>query len=186
MKNNKIIIGLVGPIAAGKGTVCEYLKEKHQAQTLRFSTMLRDVLDRFYIEQNRENMQNLSSVLRQTFGEDLMAKTMANDAKNSETKIVVLDGVRRQADIKYLQELPNFYLVEINAKQKIRYQRLIKRSENIDDRKKTFDQFQNDELQEPELQIKKVAQTAKFHLNNDGPKENLYSQLEKILKQLSE
>jgi dephospho-CoA kinase len=181
----KIILGLVGPIASGKGTTCQYLKDKHNAEIFRFSTMLRDVLDRFYIEQNRENMQNLSSVLRKTFGEDLMAKTIANDVKKSQAQIIVLDGVRRQADIKYLLEMPEFKLVEINADQKVRYDRIIKRSENTDDAKKTFEQFKNDELQEPEMQIKEVAKTAKFHINNNGSLENLYNQIENILKQLS-
>jgi len=179
---NKIILGFVGPIASGKGTSCSYLKDKHEAEIFRFSTMLRDVLDRFYIEQSRENMQNLSSVLRQTFGEDLMAKTIAADVKNSQTQIIALDGIRRQADIKYLLEIPEFYLVEINAAQKIRYERIIKRSENTDDTQKTFEQFQNDELQEPELQIKEVAKIAEFHIDNNGTIENLYDQLDNILK----
>lgn len=181
----KIILGLVGPIASGKGTVCQYLKENHQAEIFRFSTMLRDVLNRFYLEQSRDNMQNLSQILRRTFGEDILAKTMANDAKNSQAQIIVLDGVRREADIKYLKKMPEFHLVEINADQKIRYDRITNRGENSDDTKKTFPDFQNDELQEPEQQIKSVAQTAQFHLNNDGNKEDLNNQIEDILKQLA-
>ncbi len=184
MSTNKIILGFVGPIASGKGTVCQYLKETYNTDILRFSTMLRDVLNRFYIEQSRENMQVLSSSLRQIFGDDLMAKTIANDVNHSEATIIVLDGVRRQADIKYLRELPDFHLVEINADQKIRYERITKRGENSDDIQKTFEDFQADELKEAELQIKDVAKTAEFHLDNNGSKENLYKQIEDIIKRL--
>lgn len=180
----KIILGLVGPIASGKGTVCQYLKDEHEAQIFRFSTMLRDVLDRFYIEQSRENMQALSSSLRQTFGDELMAKTIANDVKNSQAKIIILDGVRRPADIKYLQELPEFHLVTINAEQKIRFERIIKRGENSDDTQKTFTEFQSDELQEAEIQIMNVAQSAEFHLDNNGSKEKLNQQIEDIFNKL--
>ena len=56
MANKKIIIGLVGQLACGKGTVAEYLKEKYGASVYRYSTMLRDVLNRLYLEINRVNM----------------------------------------------------------------------------------------------------------------------------------
>jgi len=186
MTNNKIILGFVGPIASGKGTACAYLKDKHNAQIFRFSSMLRDVLDRFYIPQSRENMQATSLALRKTFGDDLMAQTIANDVKNSSAKIIVLDGVRRIPDIKYLQEVPGFHLIEINAEQKIRHERIIKRGENTDDSKKTFAEFQNDEMQEAEVQIKEVAKIAEFHLDNNGTIEDLQAQIENILQKLSQ
>ena len=185
MKSNKIILGFVGPIASGKGTACSYLKDKYGAQIFRFSSMLRDVLDRFYIAQSRENMQAASLALRQTFGDDLMAQTIANDVKNSTAEIIALDGVRRKADIKYFQEITDFHLVEINAEQKIRFERILKRSENTDDNKKTFAEFQNDEQQEAELQIKDVAKIAEFHIDNNGAIEDLQNQIENILKKLA-
>lgn len=182
---NKIILGFVGPIASGKGTACKYLKENHDAEIFRFSTMLRDVLDRFYIDQSRENMQDVSAALRQTFGEDLMAKTMAKDVENSQTNIVAVDGVRRLPDIKYLREVPGFHLIEINADQKTRFERITKRGENADDTSKTFEQFQADEQREAEKQIKTVARTADFHVNNDGTLDDLHRQIEEILKKVS-
>jgi len=178
-------LGFVGPIAAGKGTVCAYLKDKHGAQIFRFSTILRDILDRLYLPQSRENMQSASSALRQIFGEDLLAQTIATDVKKSAASIIALDGVRRLADIKFLQENPDFHLVEIIAYQKIRYERLLKRSENSDDQEKSFEEFQKDEQQETELQIKEVAQTAEFQINNDGSFDDLYRQIDDILKQVT-
>ena len=118
---NKIILGFVGPLASGKGTICQYLKEKHGASVFRFSTMLRDVLNRLYLEISRDNMQNLSSALRQTFGDDLLASVIANDVKNEKNEFIVIDGVRREPDIKYLKDFPNFYLIEIKADQKINW-----------------------------------------------------------------
>jgi dephospho-CoA kinase len=177
----KIILGLVGPIASGKGTVCNYLKEKYNAEIFRFSTMLRDVLNRFYLEQSRENMQAVSTALRQTFGEDLMAQTIASDVKASSAEIIVLDGVRRLPDIKYLRENIKFHLVSIDADEKIRFERITKRSENSDDSQKTFEQFQADGKREAELQIKEVASTAEFHLDNNGTTLELYDQIEEIL-----
>ncbi len=185
MTNNKIILGFVGPIAAGKGTSCAYLKDKHDAQIFRFSTILRDVLDRFYLPQSRENLQNVSTVLRQVFGEDLLAQTIATDVKKSTASIIALDGVRRLADIKYLKDDPNFHLVEITADQKIRYERLLKRTENSDDQAKSFEEFQKDEQQETEIQINEVAKNAEFHINNNSSFDDLYRLIDNIINQTS-
>ncbi|MFA6215199.1 MAG: AAA family ATPase [Patescibacteria group bacterium] len=179
---NKIILGFVGPIASGKGTVCRYLETKHGASVFRFSTMLRDILNRLYLEQNRTNMQNVSLALRQTFGDDLLASVVAKDVTNSPAKIIAIDGVRREPDIKYLRELPGFHLIEIAADQKIRWQRIIKRGENADDAKKTLAELRQDELKEAEQQIKEVAKLAEFILDNNGTLDELHRQIEEILQ----
>src|SRR3989339_833723 len=94
----EIILGLVGPIASGKDTVKKYLEKKHGATGCRFS-----------------------SILRQKFGEDILAKAIASDAIKLKSNIVVVDGVRRMADIKFLKNTPGFYLVAVDAEPKILY-----------------------------------------------------------------
>lgn len=177
----KIILGLVGPIASGKGTICQYLKEKHNASVYRFSTILRDILDRLYLEQSRDNLQDLSLDLRKRFGDDLLALVIAKDVENEKNEIIAIDGVRREPDIKYLKELPGFHLVYIDADQKIRYERIVKRGENSDDTQKTFAEFKKDEKKEAEQQIKGVAKLAELTLDNNGTLDELYQQIEEIL-----
>lgn len=186
MKNKsiKIILAFVGPLGSGKGTACQYLKDKYGANSYRFSTILRDLLSRLYLEHSRPNLQKISTVLRQNFSEDIMAKVMAEDVSKDSGKIVGVDGVRRLADIIHLQKLPGFNLIDIDATEKIRYQRLIKRSENTDDQTKTFEQFQLDGQQESELQIKEVQTNAKFKIDNNGTPANLYKQIDEIVKKL--
>ena len=105
MKNEKIVIGLVGKMSSGKGTVAEYLEKNYGAVTYRFSTILRDILNRVGQDITRHNMQTLSTVMRENFGEDLLAKVIAEDARKDNHQIVIVDGVRRMADIKYLSPL---------------------------------------------------------------------------------
>jgi dephospho-CoA kinase len=184
--NKKIILGFVGPIAAGKGTACQYLKEKYGANTYRFSSILRDIVDRLYLPQSRENLQKISSVLRQNFGDDLLALAIAKDVAADNGVIVAVDGVRRMPDIKYLQKIPGFYLIYVDTDQKNRYERIIKRGENTDDNKKTFAQFQEDEKQESEQQIQEVAKSAKFILDNNGSPEDTRQGIEKIIKKIND
>ncbi|MDD2807963.1 MAG: AAA family ATPase [Patescibacteria group bacterium] len=182
----KIIIGFTGQMASGKGTATEYLKKKYSVATYRFSTPLRDVLHRIYVEVNRHNMQTLSSALRSAFGDDLLASIIATDASNEKNDFVVIDGIRRHPDIKYLKKIPGFHLVHIKADQKLRWERMTKRAENADDVNKTLTEFQADEKKEAEVHILEVAQTAEFTIDNNGSLENLYQNIENIIAAVHE
>ena len=133
----KIILGFAGEIASGKGTAAKYLVERHKAATYRFSTMLRDIVERLYLSVDREHMQRTSTMLRREFGEDVLAKVMFEDARNDTHQLIVIDGVRRLEDVKYLREIPEFKLCYVSAPLKTRYERLLTRGENADDSAKT-------------------------------------------------
>ncbi len=177
----KLIIGIVGENAAGKTTATEYLKKKFNAVTFRFSDMLYDVLKRMYIEPNRGNLQLISTTLRQNFGDDIMSKVIAQDAKNSTSDIIITEGVRRPSDVPYLKELSNFVLIYIKADERVRFSRLANRGEKPDDATKTWEEFAKESLQESEQQILAIAQTANFTVDNNGTIENTYKQLDKMV-----
>jgi len=179
---SKIILGFVGDLASGKGTIAKYLQEKYKCNTYRFSTMLRDVLDRIYIEKNRENLQLVSKVLRENFGQDVMSNVIAKDVARDENELVVVDGIRRPTDITYLQNLPGFHLIYITAETKTRWQRMVNRQENPDEKDKTFEQFLLDEQAEADMLIKELGSKAEKTINNDGTIEELYQQIENILE----
>jgi len=180
----KIIIGLVGEISAGKTTITDYLKEKNNAISFRFSDMLRDVLDRMYIEKNRKNLQGISTILRQEFGDDTMSRVIAEDVKNSTEDFIIIEGIRRPTDITYLREVPEFKFVAVNADKELRYKRLIERSENADDKTKTWEQFQEDGKQEAESKVKEIANQADFTIDNNGTLEELYKQIDEIINKI--
>ncbi len=180
----KTIIGLVGELASGKDVTKKYLEEHYGSSCHRFSTIMRDVLRRLYLPIVRENLQNISTVLRGHFGEDLFAKIIAEDVKNDPHEIIVIDGIRRDADIRYLKDLPGFVLVSLEVEAKTRYERLIKRQENADDASKTYEQFLTDGQKEAELEIPKVMAEANYRINNNGSFEELYKQIEAIIIEL--
>ena len=185
-EKKKIVIGLTGQIACGKGVIKNFLIEHYQASDYRFSTILRDVLIRLGVEQSRENIQKTSTLLRQTFGEDILAKVMANDAKNDSHHFIVIDGIRRLADIKYLKDVSGFFLVSVEADEKIRHQRVIERNENPGDDKKTFEGFLKDQQEESEIQIPETMAKADFVVNNNGTWEELWEQIHNLVKKINE
>lgn len=178
----KIILGFAGEISSGKGTAAKYLVEKYAGSTHRFSTMLRDVAKRMYLEENRENLQKISTIFRQNFSEDILSKVIFHDTQNDEHEVVVVDGVRRFSDIEYLKTLPEFKLVYIDASLEKRYERIVGRGENADDSSKTFEEFKKDQEQEAESQIRDLKGKADFVLDNNGSLEDLYAQIDKIIK----
>lgn len=181
---SKIIFGFVGQIASGKDVSQKYIADKYGASSHRFSTMLRDILNRLYVDITRENLQNLSYDLRQRFGGDTLARVIAEDVKNDTHEIVIVEGIRRMADIIKLKDFPNFYLISIDAQAKIRYNRLVKRNENVGDGDKTFAHFLADGQAEAEKEIPTVMAAAQYQVNNDGTLDELHQQLEKIISKI--
>lgn len=181
--NKKIILGFVGEMVSGKGTVAAYLQGKHKATVHRYSTMLRDVLSRLYLDLTRENLQNLSKILRENFSQDIMARVIAEDVKNDNNEIIIIEGIRRFADIEYLRKIENFKLVYITADIKTRYERLTKRTENADDQLKSFEEFKLDHKHESESEVLAVGETADYKIDNNKSFEELYNQIEEIIKE---
>ncbi|MDO8566157.1 MAG: AAA family ATPase [Candidatus Moranbacteria bacterium] len=180
----KIIIGVAGEIASGKDTVGKYIAEKYDALPLRFSQPLRDILDRIGIEQNRENMAKLSLYLRKAFGEDILSRSILIEAEKSPKNLVVVDGVRRLPDIIHMETDEHFYFAFVEVSSEKRYERLIKRRQNVDDATKTPVQFDKDAKLETELQIGDLKTRADFIINNDGTLEELYTQIDRVVEEL--
>lgn len=179
--NQKIILGFVASMAAGKGTAAKYLEEKYGAHTYRFSTMLFDLLKRIYVEPSRDNLIKMSEIIRGTFGEDTMAKVMAKDAENDKNNLIIVEGIRRMADIEHLAKLPNFVLIEIFADLEKRHQRLIQRREKPDDATTTLEQFKKDHARSTEITIPEVASHAIARIDNNGTVAELHKQLDDLL-----
>jgi dephospho-CoA kinase len=177
----KIILGLAGEIASGKGTAAKYICEKHFGSAHRFSTSLRDVAHRMHLEENRENLQRISTIFRENFFDDILSSVIAEDVKDDKNEKIAIDGVRRMADIAYLKKLPEFKLVYIEADIQKRYERIIQRGENSDDAKKTFEEFEKDHKREAEQQIKELKKHSDFVIDNNGSFEELYDQIDKII-----
>lgn len=178
----KLILGFGGEMASGKGTCAEYLKKTYGAETFRFSTALFDIAHRVHLKDDRDTLQRISTFLRKEFGEDTLAKVMFEDAKNATAQLIIIDGVRRLEDVKYLRELPEFKLVYISAPMKTRHERMVKRGEKADDATKTYEEFQADHERESELEITKLEAFAAEVIDNGGTIPELHAQLDGIIK----
>lgn len=170
-------------MGSGKGSVAKHVELEHKGAVHKFSTMLRDVLSRMYLEKSRDNISRLSFMLRKTFGEEIFANTIYHDIQKDQHEIVVIDGIRRMVDITYLRQLENFKLVYVEADLETRYKRVIERGENENDSQKTLDEFKKDQEIESEIQIRDLKNYADYIIDNSGTYRELYEKIEDIIKE---
>jgi len=182
MSDNKIIIGSVGEIASGKGAISKYLLTQYHATEYRFSDILKDILERVHLDNVRKNLASLSLGLREYYGQDILAYALARDIENDDSQVIVVDGIRREADLKYLREMDNFVLVYVEADLEKRYERLIGRNEKQDDKMKTFEEFKKDHELETEVSIRELKDIADVIIDNNGTVEELHKQIDKLVE----
>jgi dephospho-CoA kinase len=178
----KIILGLAGEMASGKGTVAEYLIKEKQGVSYRFSSILRDLSKRLYLDETRENLQTMSTAVREHFGQNILCKVIRQDVAKDETEVIIIDGVRRKQDVEELKNLKEFKLIYLEADLEKRFERIKNRGENSDDKGKTLEEFQKDHKREAEQEIKKLRDEADFIVDNNGSFTDLHKQIDNLLK----
>jgi len=183
---NKIVIGLAGSIASGKDTVADYVTRKFNGQSVSFSQPLRDILNRVFLPINRINMSKLAQALVDNFGGDVLSNTITEEIKINPKQIFVLPNIRRESDYVCMVNEPSFdfYLVGINTDIKTCYDRLIKREQNVDDKGKTWEDFQKDLQLSTEVGIADLVKKSMYQLDNNSSHEDLYSQIDKLIAEL--
>ena len=129
MATKKIIIGLTGPMAGGKGIAAEFLKSKGFFYSST-SERVREECRKRKIEITRNNLQDIADELRQGFGPEVLAKRTWEIVKKYPK--VVIDSIRGEAEVDFLKTKPNFYLIGVTASKKSRYQRLVSRNRESD------------------------------------------------------
>lgn len=178
------VIWFVGEIGCGKWTAIDYLAAKYGAVSFRYSAILRTILNSLFIPINRENLQTLSTNLRQNFGQDLFAKVIAENIKKTNADIVVIDGIRRIEDIEHIKDLDWFILIYVESDVKIRFDRTKNRWENLDERNLSLERFVENSKAETETKIRDLKNISNFVINNDWKIEGLYKEIDKIVKEL--
>jgi len=180
----KIILGFIGEKAGGKGAAAAHLAEKHGASVHAFSKPMKDCIERLGLEMTRTNLITFSEISRKAFGDDLYAKVIARDSANDPADIVIVDGIRRKADIALLKDLPGFHLIYITAPLALRWERAVKRNEKGEGAM-TLEQFTEQENASTEVAIPELGSRAEFRIDNTGTFDEFHEELENILKKLA-
>jgi dephospho-CoA kinase len=154
------IIGLVGPIACGKGVVADYLIQEYGYTSFSLSTIVHDELKKRGITQfTRTTMQNIGDELRKKEGDGVLArraieqltvnsqqstdfnlKLKTQNLQNKKLQVssykfqkrIIIEGIRNPGEVEYLRTIPGFYLIAVDAPQKLRFERVLQRGKPWD------------------------------------------------------
>jgi len=179
-----IVIGITGKYCAGKTTVCDYLKGK-SFYYKSLSDELREILEKEGTSPTRENLIKRGNELREKFGNNYLAQKISQGI--SQDKNYIIDSLRNPKEIEEFEKLPNFHLWCIEAQEKQRFERILKRSREGDP--KTIEDFKKLEAQESSSenksgqQLDQCAKMAKHYIENNGTLAELFAKVDSILLQ---
>jgi dCMP deaminase len=180
-----IILGISGKNCAGKDTAANYLVQKGFLY-YSLSDVIREILIAQSIQPTRENLIRYGTYFREKEGPNFLAKKIIQ--KLDKTKNCVIVSIRNIAELEELKKLPKFYFVVIEADEKIRFERMLKRKREGDP--KTFEEFKR--LEELEFsnnsagqQLHLVLKKADFYIQNNGSIKELYQKINELLEKLN-
>lgn len=176
------IIGLVGPIRAGKTTVTKYLVDKYGYTAASNSNVLREILDGMGIPSNRENLGRLGNSIFKVMGNDIIAKYRLD---NLHLGRIVVDGIRYPEEIKRYSEVAGFKLVGITADPDVRFERTVRERIELKDVGISREGFDGLVLSRSELDVPHLVSRADEVIVNDGDFESLKQKIDQTLKKWS-
>lgn len=180
-----LIIGITGTFAAGKDTVADHL-EKIGFEHFSCGEQVREIAVERGIEPTRDNMREVGNQLRDEKGSDFLAKRIIE--QKAKTDRIVITGIRQPGEIKYLQDLGDFYLIAVDAPIELRFERMQARKRPGDP--ETLEELREKEAKEmqssgPNAQrINECMEMADFHLVNDGDMEKLGHAVDEIVEKI--
>jgi dCMP deaminase len=182
-----IVIGLTGTIGAGKDTVVNYLIKNEDFQHFSVRKFLIKELQKRNLPSNRDTMRQLANELREKYGASYIIEKLYLEAIKS-NKNSIIESIRTVGEVEALRNKDNFFLIAIDADPKIRYSRIKQRGSETDDVDyNTFIAQENEEMKnnDPNKQnISKCIELADYYIENNGTFQQLYDQIDRVLKEI--
>ncbi len=131
---------------SGKSTIVSELQGRG-IQTLNLGDGVRAEAKRRNLEPNGDNLGKLMLELREKNGPGAVADLLTEQIKNSQSEIIVIDGVRSTAEIEVLKTVGSVKLLSIEASSDTRYKFLGARGRSDDpETKEKFEERDKREL----------------------------------------
>ena len=142
----KLIVCLTGMPGAGKSTIAAGL-QKRGFESINMGDAVRAEANRRNLEPTGQNLGKLMLELREKNGQGAVAELIKDQITNSKSDVVVIDGVRSNAEIEVLKKIGTVKLLSIHASTDTRYGFLStrKRSDDPQDRS-SFNERDNREI----------------------------------------
>lgn len=143
---NKLIVCLTGMPGAGKSTIANGLKMKNYT-VINMGDAVRLEAKKRNLEPTGKNLGKLMLELRKKNGQGAIAELIKPQIEDSESNVVVIDGVRSNSELEVLRKFGTVKLLAIHASTDTRFDFLKKRGREDDpNNKENFEERDNREL----------------------------------------
>lgn len=142
----KLIVCLTGMPGAGKSTIASGLQKKGFA-SINMGDAVRAEAKRRNLEPTGQNLGKLMLELREKNGQGAVAELIKEQISDAASDVVVIDGVRSNAEIEVLKKIAPVRLLAVHASTNTRFTFLSSRGRSDDpgDRR-TFDERDSREI----------------------------------------
>ncbi len=182
-----MIIGITGTLAAGKGTIVDFLKKKGFKHYSVREFLIEEIKKRG-LPVNRDSMIFVANELRKNYSSSYIAEKLYETAKKSEGNSVI-ESLRTIGEIESLKNKEGFFLFAVDADKELRYNRAIERKSETDYIDfNTFISQENSEMQneDPNKQnILRCIEMANYKFENNGSIEELKEKVGKVLEEIN-
>ncbi len=114
----RVVIGLVGPIASGKGFLAEYLVANGFVH-FSLSDRVREEVDGRGLKRERKILQDVGNDLRNNFGASVLARRTV-ELIDDEVELVVIEGIRNPMEVDYLKAILGITIIGVDADRELR------------------------------------------------------------------
>lgn len=184
-----MIIGLIGTIASGKGTVANYFCKKG-FEYYKLSDVLRKELTIEEREITRQSLQDKGNEIRNLHGNGGLAKMALEEFERNNYKNIIIDGVRTVGEIEELGKVEDFYLIGIDAPVRVRFERAKNRGR--ENATQGYEQFLKEDARDRGVNgpangqdTDSCMKLVDYMINNDGGTLELKWKLNKFYDNLS-
>ena len=182
-----VIIGITGTMGAGKDTIAEYLVKEHNFTHHSCSDVLRDELKSRGEIESRDKLRDVGNELRTQHGTKILGQRVRQEIIDNQEGRAVVTSIRHPDEIEALQKDNNFHLISVDAKARLRFERLRRRDRQGDSA--TFAEFKKQGAEEMDTaglgqQIGVCMSQADHQVLNSGTFADLYVKVDQVLKEI--
>ena len=178
-----LIVGLPG---SGKSTAADFIKKKYDAGIVHSGDIIREEIKRRGLEYNPKNDALIAHWFHTGGREKLVVKRVWNKIKKSKKKIIIIEGLRSEKQLKYLEDLAkiNPIIISIVASFDVRVKRELKRGRFGKEESIKYLRFR-DKLEKSHGEVKLIKKSDykidNSRLNERQTDKKIYEIMEKIL-----
>jgi len=163
---SKLIILITGLPGSGKSSAAEVIKKKFNADIVNTGDIIREEVKKRGLEYTPKTDAFVAHWFHTGGREKLLVKRAWNKIKKSKKKIIVIDGLRSDEQLKYLEKLAKtkLFIIAIITSFKVRAERELKRGRF--GKEETMGYLKTREKLEKSHGIDKLIKKADYKINN--------------------